>query len=98
MVESIVGALYISDDFSPIGVEAFFNKVLKPFYNRHITLKTISHHPTKILFELVQAGGCKEFQIIREDNEDGPCCLGKVLERSALVMFIELISDNSTSP
>ncbi|KAJ7667934.1 hypothetical protein DFH06DRAFT_1183971 [Mycena polygramma] len=40
VVESVIGAIY-----------AFFDSVLKPFYNKHITLKTVAHHPTKILFE-----------------------------------------------
>jgi endoribonuclease Dicer len=74
VVESIVGAIYISDDFSPIGVESLFDNVLKPFYDRHITLKTLSHHPTKILFELFQAQGCQQFEITREKEEDVTQC------------------------
>jgi len=69
-VESIVGAIYISEDFSPSGVEAIFDHVLKPFYDRHVTLKTLSHHPTKILFELFQAQGCQQFEIMKEKEDD----------------------------
>ena len=47
-----------------------FDNVLKPFYDRHITLKTLSHHPTKILFELFQAQGCQQFQVTK-DKDDG---------------------------
>ncbi|THH17944.1 hypothetical protein EW146_g2946 [Bondarzewia mesenterica] len=65
VVESIIGAIYISDNFSPVGVEIFFDNVLKPFYDTHITLKTLSHHPTKILFELFQAQGCQMFEMIK---------------------------------
>jgi endoribonuclease Dicer len=68
-VESIVGAIYISDDFSPVGAEALFDSLLKPFYDRHITLKTLSHHPTKILFELFQAQGCQSFEIVKNKDE-----------------------------
>jgi endoribonuclease Dicer len=66
VVESIIGAVYISDNLSPDGAEALFDNVLKPFYDGHITLKTLSHHPTKILFELFQAQGCQQFQIVKE--------------------------------
>jgi endoribonuclease Dicer len=77
VVESIVGAIYISDNFSPVGAEALFDNVLKPFYDRHITLKTLSHHPTKILFELFQAQGCHQFELIKERQENVIRCDGK---------------------
>ncbi|KAL4075936.1 hypothetical protein J3A83DRAFT_4088626 [Scleroderma citrinum] len=66
LVESLIGALFISDGYQPIGTEVFFNKVLKPFYDQHITLKTLSHHPTKILFELLQKHGCQHFEMVKE--------------------------------
>jgi endoribonuclease Dicer len=68
-VESIIGAIYISDNFSPVGAEALFDNILKPFYDRHITLKTLSHHPTKILFELFQAQGCQSFELTKTKDE-----------------------------
>ncbi|TDL29625.1 ribonuclease III [Rickenella mellea] len=73
VVESILGAVYVSDNFSPVGAEAFFDKVLKPFYDKHITLRTLSHHPTKILFELFQSQGCQEFEIVKDivSEDDG---------------------------
>lgn len=67
VVESILGAVYVSDNFSPVGAETFFDKVLKPFYDQHITLHTLSHHPTKILFEIFQSQGCQEFEIAKEN-------------------------------
>ncbi|KAF9075929.1 hypothetical protein BDP27DRAFT_1540164 [Rhodocollybia butyracea] len=75
-VESILGALYVSDGCSPAGAEKFFVKVFKPFYDRHISLQTLSHHPTKVLFELIQArGSCQRFELVKEHNE----YLGKLL-------------------
>ncbi|KAH9482923.1 Dicer-like protein 1 [Psilocybe cubensis] len=74
VVESIVGAIYISDNFSPVGAETLFDNVLKPFYDKHITLHTLSHHPTKILFELCQAQGCQQFEITREKVGNMFCC------------------------
>jgi endoribonuclease Dicer len=85
VVESIVGAIYISDNFSLVGAEALFNNVLKPFYDRYITLKTLSHHPTKILFELFQAQGCQQFQITKEKNQDFVCCDGKMCVNLSIV-------------
>ncbi|GAW07656.1 Dicer-like protein 1 [Lentinula edodes] len=69
LLESILGALYVSDKYSPVGSDAFFEKVFKPFYDRHITLQTLSHHPTKILFELLQRKGCEKFSLVKESNE-----------------------------
>lgn len=66
VMESIIGAVYISDNFSPTGTEAIFDNVLKPFYDQHIRLHTLSHHPTKILLEILQAQGCHQFEITRE--------------------------------
>jgi endoribonuclease Dicer len=47
-----------------------YNTILRPFYDQHITLKTLSHHPTKVLFELFQSRGCQVFEIIREIDEE----------------------------
>lgn len=63
IVESIMGAVYVGDQFSTEGIEALFEKLLKPFYDKHVTFKTLSHHPTKILFELFQGQGCRQFTI-----------------------------------
>jgi endoribonuclease Dicer len=63
----------------PVGAEALFDNVLKPFYDRHITLKTLSHHPTKVLFELFQAQGCQQFSILKEKSESAIRCHGEIL-------------------
>ncbi|KAI0307339.1 hypothetical protein B0F90DRAFT_1622768 [Multifurca ochricompacta] len=66
VVESVIGAIFISDNFSPDGAQRFFDKILKPFYDKHITLRTLTHHPTKTLFEVLQAHGCRQFEVTRE--------------------------------
>jgi len=80
VVESIIGALYISDGFTSDGVELMFRKILEPFYDQHITIKTLSHHPTKILFEIMQAQGCQQFSIEKEkqDENRGTRCDGRI--------------------
>ena len=95
VIESIVGAMYISDNFSPVGTEAIFDNVLKPFYDRHITLKTLSHHPTKILFELFQAQGCRQFQIIKEKHQGLTCCEGRSERSSRLRPRLDSHSQSS---
>lgn len=75
-----MGAVYVSDNFSSVGVEAFFDNILKPFFDKHITLKTLSHHPTKVLFELFQSIGCQEFLIDKYLDPEKPgvvICDGK---------------------
>src|ERR1700733_4260240 len=62
----------------PVGVEALFDNILKPFYDKHITLKTLSHHPTKVLFELFQAQGCQQFSIQKEKIENAKRCHGEI--------------------
>ncbi|TFK28818.1 hypothetical protein FA15DRAFT_664885 [Coprinopsis marcescibilis] len=68
IIESIIGALYISDDFSPVGIEAFFDNVLRPFFDKHITLQTLTHHPTKTLFEVVQSYGCQMLKFTKDNK------------------------------
>ncbi|KAG8753081.1 hypothetical protein FRC14_006464 [Serendipita sp. 396] len=71
VVESIMGALYVSDGFDLKGVQRMYDTMLRPFYDQHISLKTLSHHPTKILFELFQSQGCQEFQIAKYLHSEG---------------------------
>lgn len=71
--------MYISDNFSPVGAEAFFDNVLRPFFDKHITLQTLTEHPTKTLFELVQAHGCQAMKITRDNVKSGVTrCSGKL--------------------
>ncbi|KAK0461022.1 uncharacterized protein EV420DRAFT_1529795 [Desarmillaria tabescens] len=91
VVESIMGAMCISDDFQPDGVEAIFINLVQPFYDKHITLQTLSHHPTKVLLELLQASGCQDFEINKEDGDGGVQC-------SVLVHDIVLASATEANP
>lgn len=63
LVEAVIGAIYVSDHFNTDGVDTFFKKVLQPFYERHIRLHTLATHPSKSLFELLQAEGCQQHTI-----------------------------------
>ncbi|KAG6837555.1 hypothetical protein H0H93_007736 [Arthromyces matolae] len=68
IVEAVLGAIYVGDHFSTDGIEIIFEHWLKPFYDKYITLKTLSHHPTKILFEIFQHQGCRKFSIFNEKD------------------------------
>ncbi|TCD71278.1 hypothetical protein EIP91_011049 [Steccherinum ochraceum] len=50
--ESVLGAIYVSDGFCMDGVDALFDNVLKPFYQNHISLQSLSPHPSKTLYDL----------------------------------------------
>lgn len=82
-MESVIGAVFLSDNFSPIGAEAVFDTIMKPFYDKYITLQTLSHHPTKILLELLQSRGCQNFELSREhvhfENKAMVNCDGEIV-------------------
>ncbi|KAF8322084.1 hypothetical protein DL93DRAFT_2051002 [Clavulina sp. PMI_390] len=63
IVESTLGAILVLDNFNSKGTERMYQKVLKPFFERHISLDTLAHHPTKVLFEMFQGRGCQSFEI-----------------------------------
>ena len=84
VVESILGAVYVSDNFSPVGSEMFFDKILAPFYDRHITLHTLSHHPTKVLFELLQSQGCQNFELVKTTIEPSRNEYGHSIESTSM--------------
>ncbi|EIW82390.1 ribonuclease III [Coniophora puteana RWD-64-598 SS2] len=94
VVESIIGALYISDGFEPLSIEIFFDEVLMPFYDQYITLKTITEHPAKILFDLLQAHGCQEYELDKGKG-DGQFKFCKVVVHGTLVA--EATSDTQSA-
>jgi endoribonuclease Dicer len=71
VIESIIGAVFVSDKFGHAGTEAVYENLIKPFYDRHISLKTLSHHPTKVLLELFQSYGCQQFEILKDGEITG---------------------------
>lgn len=58
IIESIVGAIFVSDGFDIKPLRAVFEKLFEPFYNKYIRLQTLSPHPTTTLMELLQAEHC----------------------------------------
>ncbi|KIP10639.1 hypothetical protein PHLGIDRAFT_494339 [Phlebiopsis gigantea 11061_1 CR5-6] len=83
VVEAVVAAICLSDRFATAGVDAFFRKVLQPFYARHIRVHTLAAHPSKALFELLQAEGCQQHAMRKRPAEGGT--LSEVVLHSVVV-------------
>lgn len=86
-MESIVGTLLISDEFSEEGVAKFFERGLKPFYDQHVRLQSLCPHPTTTLFELLQSHGCQTHRISKEKNQTLVRCTGKSEHRAITVLL-----------
>ncbi|PIL36734.1 Dicer [Ganoderma sinense ZZ0214-1] len=65
VVESLIGALYVSDNFFEMGVGHFFETVFKPFLEAHVRLQTLSANPKITLLELLQAEGCQNNAVVK---------------------------------
>ncbi|KAL1739966.1 hypothetical protein HDZ31DRAFT_48445, partial [Schizophyllum fasciatum] len=65
IVESVMGAIYVSDDLEWMGVQQLFDHILQPFYDKHIRLSTLAVHPSKTLLELVQSQSCHDLQLVK---------------------------------
>lgn len=65
IVESIVGALFVSEGYSVQVVEVLFESLFKPFYDKHISLHSLTPHPNTTLFELLQAEGCHQHRLVK---------------------------------
>jgi len=74
VVESTIGAMFVSDDFTETSVEIFFENALKPFYDRHVRLHNLCPHPTTTLFELLQSYGCHQHGIVKEKGPQRMQC------------------------
>ncbi|KAI0366397.1 hypothetical protein BV20DRAFT_1002477 [Pilatotrama ljubarskyi] len=69
VVESVVGALYVSDGFFEVGVGRFFDGVFQPFMDAHVRLHTLSQNPKVTLLELLQAEGCQQHAVVKLPQE-----------------------------
>lgn len=63
VMEAIVGALFVSEGYSVQATEALFNRLFKPFYDKHINLRTLTPHPNTALFEFLQAEHCHQHRL-----------------------------------
>lgn len=77
VVESVLGALFVSEDFSEVGTDAFFHGALRPFFDRHIRMQSLSLHPNIGLYEWFQAEGCQEHEIVKTLEDSQTKCEGE---------------------
>lgn len=63
LIESLLGALFISENYAIAPLEAFFENVLRPFYDEHIRLSSCSSHPTTTLFKMLESRSCQRFEM-----------------------------------
>lgn len=66
IVESVIGAIFVDCSFQTDGVKIFFESTLRPFFDRHIRLQTLSDHPNMTLTELFHAGGCQQHNVAKD--------------------------------
>lgn len=71
VVESLLGALFISEDYAIAALEAFFENVMRPFYDEHIRLSSCSTHPTSTLFKILESRSCQRFEMERVTQDKG---------------------------
>ncbi|KAI0347065.1 ribonuclease III [Trametopsis cervina] len=74
VVESVLGAVFISAGYDIGAVQTVFNKICKPFYLRHIRLQTLSPHPATTLLQLFQAEHCQSHSIQKEADDLNITC------------------------
>ncbi|KAG9045153.1 hypothetical protein FS837_006952 [Tulasnella sp. UAMH 9824] len=68
LVEAILGALLMSEDFDSRGARAMFDSVLKPFFDRYGRLDSTGEHPANALSVVFQKRKCEFFRNSIQDN------------------------------
>ncbi|KAF8609137.1 hypothetical protein BDV93DRAFT_517997 [Ceratobasidium sp. AG-I] len=59
VVESLLGAVYVSSGFKLSRVKSVYERVLQPFYDRYTDKKNILSHPMSRLMAKLESSGCK---------------------------------------
>lgn len=62
LVEALLGALLMSEDFDSRGARAMFNNVLKPFFDRYSRPDSTGEHPANALSVVFQKRKCENFR------------------------------------
>ncbi|KAJ1311188.1 hypothetical protein OPQ81_009689 [Rhizoctonia solani] len=71
VVESLLGAIYVSSGFSISRVKMVYDRLLKPFYDRYIDKKAMLTHPMSRLMKKLESVGCRAFGITKTETELG---------------------------
>ena len=89
-----MAAVYVSDDYNITGAERFFEEVLKPFFERHIRLQTLSDHPNTTLTDLFHSGGCQQHSVVKQAEANVVRCDGERTSSDSQLLFSSLCSDD----
>ncbi|CUA73992.1 endoribonuclease Dicer [Rhizoctonia solani] len=67
VVESLLGAIYVSSGFNISQVKSVYDRLLKPFYDRYIDKKAMLTHPMSRLMKKLESIGCRAFGIAKTE-------------------------------
>ncbi|KAH9943037.1 uncharacterized protein BXZ73DRAFT_87473 [Epithele typhae] len=86
VVEALVGALYVGDNFFEPSVGRFFDGAFRQFVEAHIRLQTLSANPKATILELLQAEGCQECAVVKRPSvkASGPVQMEVVIHGKVL--------------
>ncbi|KAG8926333.1 hypothetical protein FRC01_008984, partial [Tulasnella sp. 417] len=88
LVEALLGALLMSEDFDSCGARAMFDNVLKPFFDRYSRPDSTGEHPANALSVVFQKRKCEWFRnSIQENNNKGV----KTYTRSVVIHDVVLV-------
>ena len=73
-MEGIIGALYVSDNCTLEGVEKFFNKVFKPFFDEFVTFEMLVRHATDAVLEMLNRLGCQQYSNVHNVENGVHAC------------------------
>ncbi|KAG8715451.1 hypothetical protein FRC11_004111 [Ceratobasidium sp. 423] len=69
VVESLLGAIYVSSGFSISRVKMVYDRLLKPFYDRYIDKKAMLTHPMSRLMKKLESIGCRALGIAKSETQ-----------------------------
>jgi len=69
LVESTLGAVFVDSGFNFEAVSNLFDRLIRPFLDKHVNFESIIVHPNKLLLETLQALGCQSFEFEHNKSE-----------------------------
>ncbi|KAI1304584.1 Dicer-like protein 1 [Mortierella claussenii] len=93
LVESTLGAVFVDSGFNFEVVRALFERMIRPFLDKHVNFDRIVIHASKALLEDLQAKGCNNFKFVHE-NEDK----GRPLDNNSKQGYIPLLRKLGLGP
>ncbi|KAG0338015.1 Dicer-like protein 1 [Podila humilis] len=70
IVESTLGAVFVDCGFEYAVVSRLFEDKIRPFLDKHLSVETMSIHPTKAILEYLQGQGCTQFRCGTRELEE----------------------------